>query len=249
MGAAARRRVDQAGTGRLEAFQCFFDIVHGYRNVVNAFAAFCHEFFHGRCRVKRFEQLDPAVSHWNHCQIHSLVFHRFIAGNFQAHDVFVDFYGIGQGPHCDSDMIDFHFSNLVPRTISSTMVYGSVSRCAIRSTSFSRSFPENTVSTVLRSNWSRRRLIRRCRAASRRFSIRSEVAFECSKHCWMDSASSSVPRSSVAMVLIIGGTQPSGRCARESSDCTARSMFSTPGMSHLLMTKISPISMMPAFRA
>jgi hypothetical protein len=89
---------------------------------MDAFTAFCHEFFNGRLRMQGFQQFDPAVAQWNHCQVHSLVLDGFIAGNFQPEGVFIDLYGVGQRPHCDSNVIDFHDSNLAPRTIPSTIV-------------------------------------------------------------------------------------------------------------------------------
>ncbi len=57
------------------------------------------------------------------------------------------------------------------------------------------------------------------------------------------------PWLSVATVLTIGGDHMSGRCARLSSASSSFSVLNTPSRSALLMTKTSPISMMPALMA
>ena len=65
----------------------------------------------------------------------------------------------------------------------------------------------------------------------------------------MARAHSSMPRSSVATVRTIGGRQPSRRAASPTSASSWAASRSAPGLSALLSTNTSAISMMPAFMA
>src|SRR5262250_1459015 len=71
--ARSRRGVDQPSSGSLETLQCFFNIVHTDRNVMNALTPFRHELFDGRLGRFRLEQFDAAVANRKHGDTNALI--------------------------------------------------------------------------------------------------------------------------------------------------------------------------------
>src|SRR5215469_11211437 len=124
MRAAPRGGIDQPHPRRLEALESLLDVVDMHRDMMNAFAAFHHEFFNGRILPCRLEKFDPALADREHRDPNALIIDFIIAGDVQADGVLIDLDGLRQGFHCDSDVIDSHFNlfNSELRTISSTTV-------------------------------------------------------------------------------------------------------------------------------
>ena len=67
--------IDETHTSRLEAFQRFSKIGRLEANVVNAGAALREESAYRTCIACRLEELNPALSDWNHSHPDTLVLH------------------------------------------------------------------------------------------------------------------------------------------------------------------------------
>ena len=127
-------------------------------------------------------------------------------------------------------------------------MYGSTSRLAMRSTSASNSArPSSPCSTC-----SMKRCVSRSRRRNslRAFNRLARVPSECARNALMVCHNSATPLPVVASVLTIGGRHsPSPKLCRARFDSIDVTMRSAPSRSHLLTTKMSAISMMPALSA
>src|SRR5215831_7341998 len=102
----ARRRVDQSYARGLETVQSEFDIVDAHCNMVNAFAAFGHEFIDWGSGRHGLEQFNATFADRKHRDTNTLVVDLIIAGYFQPHRFAVYLHRLSERLYCDSNVID-----------------------------------------------------------------------------------------------------------------------------------------------
>src|SRR3989454_4012622 len=131
--------------------------------------------------------------------------------------------------------------------ISPTAAKGSFFRFATSAASSSNSFSPAAPSRARSSNCAWSISIRRCFQCSARLCRRSSLVSKCLRNSVTVSANASMPLASVATVRTTVGCQPSRGATSESIARSCCSRRSAPSRSALLRTKMSPISIRPAF--